>query len=176
MGLSLLDLDVNLTWSFSRDNGVFRATKQGKDSRSWSLDGLDLTTYDQAIVETVTLGGTDVELEIDLTSEVNLVNEAFALTVVQTILILAAPNDPDLENCGVRFGPGSLTPFRWTFGSDTDSVTIDANGVYLQSDGVGSSGTNIRGRAVTASTKRLRLTHTGQDDVDVFFFVGGSTL
>lgn len=175
MPLSALELDAQLSWSFTRANGTFRATKQGRDSRTWSLAGIDLSILDQAIIDEVTLGGTTPDLVIDLTDDMNLVDEAVALTVVQSILIIAAPTVPGEDNCAVALAPGDTNPFRWLFGADNDKITVPAGGVYLHSYGLGPSGTYIVGQPITPTTKILKLTRTGPDDIDVFIFVGGST-
>lgn len=175
MGLTTLELDLNLTWVFERLNGVFRATKQGRDSRAWSLAGLDLSVYDQAIVDDVTLTDTNPDLTIDLTDGANLIPEFFALTVVQAIVILARPTDHASEDCAVVFSPGSTNPFRWTFGGNTHNVSIAPYGMYCQSYGIGEVGTNIPGRAVTPTTKNLKLSRQGPDEIDVFYFIAGST-
>ncbi len=180
--LTALELDVNLTWAFARSNGLFKATKQGRDNRAWSLAGLNLLDYNQAIIfeETFNPGQS---LIIDLTSDNNLLLDNIALQSVLTIMVKVLPTTIGLNNGLAIIAPGVPNGFPWLWldtgtpsaGGATGDVAeiIHCNGLYLASYGVGESGTNLNGKPVSPTQKTLMFENTGSDPIDIFAFIGG---
>lgn len=172
--LTEFNIAANVSWRFEFDSGDGLAVvTQGRDKKSYSMRGLDVTTYDEAIVGVVTLGGTDNELTIDLWDFVNRVSEETGLSEALAIYLQTAPVDEEETDCSVIFGPASSGGFQWFFGGLTNSITLSYRDCLVKPGPAEPDGTSGPGYAVTSTTGKLTFRNPGSHDIELFYAIMG---
>lgn len=162
MPLTQAGLTNKITWSLARTNAGYRNTSQGPESQSFTLNGLNVNTFDQIATNTYSIasgGFTDV----DLTGLTNLVYEEFGLGHVLTLVLQPTVNQ-------VTLSPAPASGLQWFFGGVSDSLTVPASGCFLFTLGASSPG-----QAVDDTHKFMRLTASGAGATTVDVVILGST-
>lgn len=161
MPLTNASLTTNFQWSLSRTNTGYRVTKQGPESQSYSLVGLDTDIWNQVSTNsyTITSGSTQT---IDLQDQSNLVYEDFAFSRVKTIVVQPVGSE-------VTLAPGAASGLQWFFGSASGSVVVPASGCFVFSLGAAASGTTV-----DSTHRYLKLTASGAGTSTVDVVILGS--
>lgn len=163
MAVSSSSLSMNLGWTLSQTSAGFAEVTQGPDNNTYmTLPSTETYNILYTAQYTIPPTGTNFVV-INFNSFTDILNTAKTATKAVAIMIQTTGNKVKLEP------NAALNPLTWFFGSATHSITIEAGGSMILSNGT-TSGT------VSASSANLRLTNTGTttDSVVKVTILGGT--
>jgi len=162
MPLTTATLNNQLSFTLTRTNTGFNATKANNNSVTFNLNGLNVTTFNQVFAQQYTLAAA-ANQDIDLTSLTNLVYESFSFGHALLLMVTATGSQ-----CTVT--PGPTNGLQWFFGGSTQSVIIPAGGFFCFSEPVTGPG-----HVVDSTHKVLRFTNSGGTSLTLNVAILGST-
>ena len=126
MPLTQLSITGQVSWKQELPIDHFQPRSQGRDSKSFSANGVSLDTFNEIFTAVFELpGGTGVE--IDLQEFENLLGGTVAFTRVLSMLVQVSG-----EGCAVEITPGDTAPLDWFFrGSSDPRITLGDGESFL---------------------------------------------
>jgi hypothetical protein len=139
-----------LSWSSSVANASgFGPRTQGPDSIDFTLNGLNLNTFNQIHSGDVTVGASG-HTDIDVTNLVNLNDEPVSFGHLEAIMLVA-------NGGNLVITPTSANPLLGIFGGASDA-SIPLTGLFTWTNG---TGTDTLGYATSGTSKTFRLNNVG---------------
>jgi hypothetical protein len=160
--LNTLSLSENLSWSQSHaNNGTFQPTTQGLDSVQFTLQGINVTTFNEIDCQylTITAGSNTT---IDLTAMQDLVYQNFSFGHVLGIAVKPVGGN-------ITLSAGASNGQKWFLNSG-GNITINGGGSMFWFDSPSNSGT-----VINAGNKTLKFANNDAVTSNCTISIVGST-
>ena len=119
MPLTQLSITGQISWAQSLPIPNFQPRNQGRDSKSFNANGVDLDKYNEIYAAVFELSD-GMGVEIDLQAFPNLLAEPISFERVLAMEVLVQG-----EGCEVQVSPGDTNPLDWFFrGSSDPRITL----------------------------------------------------
>ncbi len=165
MPLSDLQLATKVSASFQAADGDFPGVSQGPNELRFNLTGIDLTDFDQAYVNVLTIAPSGTTT-VNLQSFTNLAGEAVVLTSVLAIFVKVEGATGVLT-----IKPGSSNGLAaWFFPGTTNPVTLKHGDMLCVARDPGETPV-----VVDATHKTIDFSNTGAASIDVSVVIVGGT-
>lgn len=169
MPLSQANAIVSLTWEF--DDAIqapFKDLFQGPDGISFTMQGLDLTVFDQGLFLNLSIHAGQ-HVDVDFHQFINLVRANTGFEGVLALCLLPQSGD-------VTLGPSPSNSLEWFFGTVDDTIRVRRGGCFFLSDTVPAAGDFGATQVVSPTERYMRLSNNGTGDLTVLLgAIGQST-
>lgn len=142
--------------------------RQGEDSISVNLAGVNLSVWNDAFIAKQLING-GATVTADLQNYVDLLNQsAKVMTKVFALAVKMDLSDPTKPNAVLKIKPGAVNPLQWFFTSNAEGIKLPAGHISAIVAPI-----DYIGYTVDATHRTLDFTNTGTDPLNATIIVLG---